>query len=73
MEEKMYFNPGDIVTLKHDISNKPDMLVVGKENFIFKQKESGNINLRGIKCRWFTTNGELQEAIFNTKDLIQKS
>jgi uncharacterized protein YodC (DUF2158 family) len=26
--------------------------------------------LIGIKCRWFTETGELQEAIFNTKDLV---
>lgn len=70
MEEKMYFNPGDLVRLKHDIPNSPKMLVVGKQNFLFKQKDTGNINLRGIKCRWFTNTGELQEAIFNTKDLI---
>jgi uncharacterized protein YodC (DUF2158 family) len=26
--------------------------------------------LIGIKCRWFTSDGYLQEAIFNTKDLV---
>ena len=31
MEEKIYFMPGDIVTLKQDIPNKPQMIVVKKE------------------------------------------
>lgn len=26
---------------------------------------------QGILCRWFTTSGEIQEAVFSTKD-IQK-
>lgn len=66
-----FFNPGQIVTLKQDIPNKPIMLVVKKETSIFKHKEDDKKNiLRGIRCRWFTTTGELQEEIFNTKDLI---
>ena len=64
--------PGDVVTLKQDIPNKPTMLVIKKETTIFKhlniEKEPV---LRGIKCRWFTTDNKLQEAIFNTKDLIK--
>jgi len=45
------------------------MLVVKKETSMFKNKE-GDI-LKGIRCRWFTDNGMLQENIFNTKDLIK--
>lgn len=69
----IYFNPGQIVTLKQDIPNKPKMLVVKKETSLFKhdsnKMENKKTSLIGIRCRWFTTNGELQEAIFNTKDL----
>jgi hypothetical protein len=36
MEEKIFFMPGDIVTLKQDIPNKPVMLVIKKETCIFK-------------------------------------
>ena len=64
--------PGDVVTIKQDIPNKPIMLVIKKETTIFKhlgtEKEPV---LRGINCRWFTTDNKLQEAIFNTKDLLK--
>jgi len=42
------------------------MFVVKVERSIIE-----NPYLRGIKCRWFTDNGFLQEAIFSTKDLIK--
>jgi len=45
------------------------MLVVRKESSIMRSKEGKEI-LKGIKTRWFTENGFLQEAIWNTKDLI---
>ena len=75
MEEKIFLNPGELVTLKQDIPNKPVMLVVKKETSVFKH-DSKRLNdkkpiLIGIRCRWFTTTGELQEATFSTKDLIK--
>ena len=75
MEEKIFLNPGEMVTLKQDIPNKPVMLVVKKETSVFKH-DSKRLNdknpiLIGIRCRWFTTTGELQEATFSTKDLIK--
>lgn len=75
MEDKIFLNPGEIVTLKQDIPNKPVMLVVKKETSVFKH-DSKRLNdkrpiLIGIRCRWFTTTGELQEATFSTKDLIK--
>lgn len=75
MEENIYFNPGQIVQLKQDIPNKPRMIVVRKETSLFKHDSRRCVErkpiLIGIRCRWFTTSGELQEAIFNTKDLIK--
>lgn len=72
-EDKVYFNAGDVVQLKQDIPNKPIMIVVKKETSLFKHDskrlDSKKPILIGIKCRWFTTSGELQEAIFSTKDL----
>lgn len=65
-----FFRPGDVVTLRQDIPNKPKMLVVRKETTIFKDSYQ-NTQLRGIRCRWFSTNGTLQEATWNTKDLIK--
>lgn len=74
MENIIYFVPGQRVTLKQDIPNKPIMLVVKKETSVFKhdikRMEDKKTALVGIRCRWFTTNMELQEAIFNTKDLM---
>ena len=69
--DKTYFLPGELVTLKQDLPNKPVMLVVKKETLIFKHSDAKEPILRGIKCRWFTNNQELQEAVFNTKDLIK--
>jgi len=44
------------------------MIVHRVERNIIKNKEGGDL-LRGIKCRWFTKDGFLQEAVFSTKDL----
>ena len=72
-ENNIYFNPGDCVTLKQDLPNKPLMLVVRKETSIFKhdpkKTDPKKSNLLGIRCRWFTKDGLLQEAVFSTKDL----
>lgn len=68
-EEKVFFQPGDRVTLKQDIPNKPIMLVERKVEMTFKDEKAKT--LRGIACKWFTTTGELQKEIFSTKDLIK--
>ena len=70
MEDKIIFLPGDLVTVRHEILNKPIMIVVRKETTIFRDENKTN-SLKGIRCRWFTTNNELQEAVWNTKDLIK--
>lgn len=74
LEEKVYFMPGDMVTLKQELPFKPTMIVVGKKTAVFKSKDSTldkDEFLKGIICRWFTTEFMLQEAVFNTKDLIK--
>ena len=71
-EEKIYFMPGDVVTLKQELPNKPVMIVVKKETSVFKNSGiDTQPSLKGIKCRWFTEGGLMQEAIFNTKDLMK--
>ena len=68
LDDKMYFKPGDCVRLRqHKLMHSPVMLVLRKETALFKDNQS----LKGIKCRWFTESGQLQEAVFNTKDLIK--
>lgn len=63
--DKIYFVPGDLVTIKHALTNKPIMLVKSKETKVIKGDES----FKGMRCVWFTTTHELQEAVFSTKDL----
>lgn len=69
-DDRIYFTPGQLVRIKQKLENKPIMLVVGKVSNVFKHNtdQKGNV-LKGIKCIWFNTNQELQEGIFNTKDL----
>lgn len=69
-EDKIYFTPGDIVTLRQDIPNKPTMIVHKVEKTIIRGKDADG-TLKGIRCRWFTTSGEMCENVFNTKDLIK--
>jgi hypothetical protein len=40
-KEKVFFQPGDTVTLKQDIPSKPKMIVVRKEMNVFKDQPSG--------------------------------
>lgn len=73
-DTNIYFNPGDVVQLKQDIPNKPIMIVVKKETCLFKHDRRVDDKrpiLKGIRCRWFTSTGELQENVFNTKDLCK--
>lgn len=68
---KQFYLPGDVVTLRQDIPNKPTMVVVKK---VTKSVRTGGVKdsyFQGILCRWFTTTGKIQESIFNTKDLIK--
>ena len=69
VDEKVYFVPGQKVTLRQDIPNKPIMLVHRVERSIIRNEDK-NALLKGVKVRWFTENGFLQEAVFSTKDLI---
>ena len=69
MDDKVFFVPGQKVTLKQDIPNKPIMLVHRVERSIIRNEDK-NALLKGVKVRWFTDNGFLQEAVFSTKDLI---
>lgn len=67
--EKQFFLPGDVVTVRQDIPNKPTMIVIKKVTKSVTIDNTKNSYFQGILCRWFTTEGLLQEAAFNTKDL----
>lgn len=70
-KEKQFFLPGDTVVLRQDLPYKPKMYVVKKVNKTFRTESLKGDFFQGILCRWFTSSGELQEAIFNTKDLLK--
>ena len=63
--EKVFFAAGDRVEVKHDIENKP-MMVVQK---IDKITMGGGSALLGVTCFWFSSDMKLQSHRFNTKDL----
>lgn len=65
--EKVYFLPGDLVKFRRDLPNSPTMLVVKKVTSKYKTTSY----FQGILCRWFTTEGLLQEAVWNTKDITK--
>lgn len=69
--DRVFFNPGDIVTVRHDLENKPKMYVIEKVTRSLLNKESGakETMFLGIRCRWFDKNSVLHEEIFSTKDL----
>lgn len=66
--EKIYFAPGELVTIKHDLPNKPVMLV--KEKVSSHLIKGDGSHFIGIRCYWFTTDHRLESDIFSTKDLI---
>ncbi|MDY2736743.1 hypothetical protein [Intestinibacter sp.] len=47
------------------------MIVVRKETMTFRTGNEKEDYFKGIRCRWFSTEGILQESIFNTKDLMK--
>lgn len=70
-DQYLYYAPGDLVKVRHEIDYVPVMWVVEKCTRNIRNKESNEIEpmFLGIKCRWFNANGDLQEAVFNTKDI----
>lgn len=68
--EKTFYNPGDIVKLRHNkLKNIPIMYVVEKVTRSYKHDNELVTSFKGIKCRWFNSNGDLCEEVFSSKDL----
>jgi len=69
--ENLFYAPGDIVTIRHNVPNKFIGWIVEKVNRNVKNADGGYDNLFvGMKVRWFDNNGDLQEAVVSTKDLM---
>lgn len=81
LREKVYFSAGDLVMVKHDIKNKPVMIVKSVDKITLSKTRAtastGSTSdttaggLLGVTCFWFSVNMELQQARFNTKDLTK--
>lgn len=67
-DPRAFIRPGDTVTLRQEIPNRPVMVVVGKELKYFGSA-GDEARLKGLRCRWFTSDGAVQEAVYSTKDL----
>lgn len=50
-ETKQFFLPGDVVTLRQDIPNKPVMIVVKKVTKSVRTADTKNDFFQGILCR----------------------
>ena len=71
MEERIFFNAGDLVRVKHRLDNKPEKMLVVQVKKL--RSLSGNSSLSGIECIWFDSKGALHKEIFSTKDLEKVS
>jgi hypothetical protein len=47
------------------------MIVVKKVTKTIRTETLKGDFFQGILCRWFTTQGQLQEALYNTKDITK--
>lgn len=66
--EKVFFVPGDRVQC-NKLDNSPTMYVLRKKELTFKDGNEKAKTLQGFVCRWFTNDGQIQEGVFNSKDL----
>jgi hypothetical protein len=68
--EKIFFSSGDIVVVKHDIPNKPFMIVQSIDKLPVTVGD--RIALLGVTCIWFSSDFKLQKSRFSTKDIIKR-
>lgn len=68
--EKVFFSSGDIVIIKHDVPNKPEMIVQSIDKLPIAAGD--RVALLGVTCIWFSTDLKLQKSRFSTKDIIKK-
>ena len=85
LREKVYFSAGELVMVKHEIPNRPLMVVKSVDKLTMPKSQTksqtkaytssrddlGAGGLLGVTCFWFSANMELQQARFNTKDLTK--
>lgn len=68
LRPRIYFSPGDVVQVKQNIANKPEMIVKSVDKMSSPGGNDGS-SLLGVTCIWFDNTLALQKFRFNTKDL----
>lgn len=68
-DKRVFFAAGDVVRIKHQLPNKPDMLVQEVVKATIPSQGASKGTLLGVSCIWFSTTGELCKHRFSTKDL----
>lgn len=69
--EKTFFSSGDVVIIKHDIPNRPHMIVQSIDKLPITNGE--RVALLGVTCMWFSSDNKLQKNRFSTKDIKKVS
>ena len=71
MTKMVFFKSGEIVRLKQNVINRPEMIVdsIPKARMPREGEDKKKSVLLGVKCYWFTSTGFYQEKTFNSKDL----
>lgn len=70
MEEKVFYQPGDVVTLRQDIPYKPQMIVVKKETMTFRPSKDEK---KDEYSKVLDVDGSLQEESYKKLSLILKT
>lgn len=65
--EKTFFSSGDVVIVKHDIPDRPHMIVQSIDKLPISTGD--RVALLGVTCMWFSSDNKLQKARFSTKDI----
>lgn len=66
-QDKVYFIAGDIVELKHDIENRPRMVITSVDKTTLRDNDKSA--LLGVTCMWFSVDQKIQKERFSTKDI----
>lgn len=67
-EDLVFFKGGDLVKIKHNIPNRPIMLV---KHIVKARPNDSKSILLGVRCFWFDSNLAYNEQTFSSKDLVK--
>lgn len=73
LEDKIFFNPGDLVILRHPIPNRPAMYVVGRVMQTIKKGANLESLFKGIRCILLTLPPATSRVYTNETQSSQKN